>query len=167
MSRPGYELPLLLLDGFREAVDEAHRILADQGFPETRPRDGFAMQAIGDGSTAGEIATTLGVSKQAAAKTIARLVDLDYVAVGHDPEDGRRRLVAPTPRGRAMLQASATAFGTVRDAWARRIGAGRLDAMLDDLASLAASPIRLDTLAALTEDVDDQRKRASQQNDTR
>ncbi|KXP12134.1 MarR family winged helix-turn-helix transcriptional regulator [Tsukamurella pseudospumae] len=166
MSRPGYELPLLLLDGFREAVDEAHRILADQGFPEARPRDGFAMQAVGDGSTAGEIATTLGVSKQAAAKTIARLVDLDYVAIGHDPEDGRRRLVAPTLRGHAMLHASAAAFRSVHTAWEQRIGTARLDAMLDDLASLTASPTRLDTLATLNGDADDQQKHPSGRRDT-
>ncbi|GAA1096545.1 MarR family winged helix-turn-helix transcriptional regulator [Tsukamurella spumae] len=156
MSRPGYELPLLLLSGFRAAVDEAHRILAEQGFPEARPRDGFAMQAVGHGSTAREIAATLGVSKQAAAKTITRLVDLNYVRVDHDPDDGRRRLVTPTTHGRAMLHASAMAFHAVRDTWAQRIGTSRLDAMLDDLASLTASPIRLDTLAALSEDAADQ-----------
>lgn len=152
MSRPGYELPLLLLAGFRESVDEAHRILAERGYPEARPRDGFAMQAIGAGSTAGEIATALGVTKQAAAKTIARLVDLDYAAVEPDPDDGRRRLVTPTEHGRAMLRASAEAFQAVRDAWAVRIGPDRLDTMLDDLNTLAARSTRLDTLSALADD---------------
>lgn len=152
MSKPGYELPLLLLAGFRQSVDEAHRILADHGYPEARPRDGFAMQAIGAGSTAGEIATTLGVSKQAAAKTIARLVDLDYAAVEPDPNDGRRRLVTPTEHGRAMLRASAEAFQAVRDAWAVRIGPDRLDAVLNDLSTLTPHATRLDTLGTLTDD---------------
>ncbi len=152
MTRPGHELPLLLLGGFREAVDAAHRLLADDGFPEARPRDGFAMQAVGRGSTAGEIAATLGVSKQAAAKTIARLVELDYATVGPDPQDGRRRLVSPTARGREMLRASAAAFDAVRDAGAARLGAARLDTMLDDLAALTGGSVRLDTPSMLAGD---------------
>ena len=44
---PGYELPLLLLAGFRAVIDEAHEDLAARGHPELRPAHGFAMRAIG------------------------------------------------------------------------------------------------------------------------
>ena len=70
-TRPGFALPLLLLLGFQTLVDQLHAELADQGHPDARPAHGFALQAIGpDGITATELGRRLGVSKQAAAKTI-------------------------------------------------------------------------------------------------
>ena len=75
----GYELPLLLLAAFRAVIDEAHEELAARGHPELRPAHGFAMQAIGTfGATAADVGRRLGVSKQAAGKTIDRLAELGY-----------------------------------------------------------------------------------------
>ncbi|NUL07810.1 MarR family transcriptional regulator, partial [Streptomyces lunaelactis] len=74
---PGYELPLLLFAGFRSLIDRLHAELAEQGHPDVRPAYGFAMQAIGaGGATASEVGRRLGVSKQAAGKTVDRLVAL-------------------------------------------------------------------------------------------
>src|SRR5260370_7689158 len=70
---PGFELPLLLFAGFRTIIDALHAELAAQGHPGMRPAHGFAMQAIGlDGATASEVAPLLGISHQAAGKTIDR-----------------------------------------------------------------------------------------------
>ena len=66
-------LPLLLFGGFRTLIDRLHAELAGQGHPDVRPAYGFAMQAIGrDGATASELGRRLGVSKQAAGKTVDR-----------------------------------------------------------------------------------------------
>src|ERR1700753_157956 len=71
---PGFELPLLLLAGFRALIDQLHRDLAVHGHPELRPAHGFTMQAVGlDGTTSTELGRRLGVSKQAAGKTVDRL----------------------------------------------------------------------------------------------
>src|SRR5690348_17181097 len=92
-QRPGYELPLLLIAGFRTLIDELHAELARQGHPDARPAYGFAMQAIGPGgATASEVGRRLGVSKQAAGKTIDRLEELGYAERFDDPTDGRRKL---------------------------------------------------------------------------
>ena len=80
---PAWELPLLLLAGFRSVIDEAHADLALRGHPDLRPAHGFAMQAIGTfGATAADVGRRLGVSKQAAGKTIERLAELGYVQRG-------------------------------------------------------------------------------------
>lgn len=136
-TRPGHELPVLLLGAFQAMTDEAHRRLADAGHPGGTAALGFAMQAIGPGATAAEVGRSLGVSKQAAAKTIDRLVSLGYVQISADPTDARRKVVTATRRGHAMLTLSAQIFDEIRDEWSERIGRQRLAQLGDDLAELA------------------------------
>jgi len=123
----GYELPLLLFGGFRAIIDELHGELARRGHPDLRPAHGFAMQAIGfRGATASEVGRRLGVSKQAAGKTIERLEALGYAQRAGDSADRRRKLTRLTPRGVDALSLSAEIFGDIRDRWARTLGADRV-----------------------------------------
>lgn len=131
---PGFELPLLLLMGFRAIIDELHAELARQGHPDLRPMHGFVMQAVGqNGTTAVELGRTLGVSKQAAGKTIETLERLGYVERSVDPHDTRRKIVRLTSRGIDSLIRSAQIFDDIRDRWAARLGEDRLRAMESDL----------------------------------
>ncbi|MGK5441306.1 MarR family winged helix-turn-helix transcriptional regulator [Micromonospora sp. URMC 105] len=133
-ERPGFVLPLLLLAGFRILIDDLHAELARQGHPDLRPLHGFVLQAVGaDGTTAGELGQRLGVSKQAAGKTVDRLVALGYLERADDPTDARRKLVRPTQRGVDGLRRSAVVFDELRARWAATLGADRVDAMEDDL----------------------------------
>src|SRR5260370_29863073 len=96
---PGFELPLRLLLAFRVLIDELHAELARQGHPDTRPMHGFVFQAIGpDGTTAAELGRRLGISKQAAGKTLDSLERLGYLDRGADPRDARRKVVVLTDR---------------------------------------------------------------------
>jgi DNA-binding MarR family transcriptional regulator len=142
----GWELPLLLLAGFRAVIDEAHEDLAARGHPGLRPAHGFAMQAIGPfGATAADIGRRLGVSKQAAGKTLDRLAELGYAGRGDQAADRRRKLVRLTPRGTEALALSAAAFARVRDRWAAELGADRVAALEADLRAVApGQPLRLD-----------------------
>ena len=134
----GYELPLLLLAGFRAVIDEAHEELATRGHPEMRPVHGFAMQAIGmSGATAADVGRRLGVSKQAAGKTIEGLAELGYVQHAGESADRRRKLVVLTPRGIEALALSALAFEHVRARWAGLLGPGRVAALEADLRTAA------------------------------
>src|SRR6202012_2971829 len=95
--------------------------------PDFRPAHGFALQAIGlDGATASEAGRRLGISKQAAGKTIDRLAGLGYVHRAGDDADRRRKLARLTPRGIAVLAMSAMIFGDIRARWAAALGAARL-----------------------------------------
>ena len=123
----GYELPLLLFGGFRAIIDELHGELARRGHRDLRPAHGFAMQAIGfRGATASEVGRRLGISKQAAGKTIERLEALGYAQRAGDSADRRRKLTRLTPRGVAALTLSAEIFGDIRDRWARTLGDDRV-----------------------------------------
>ncbi|MEV6879968.1 MarR family winged helix-turn-helix transcriptional regulator [Amycolatopsis sp. NPDC051128] len=127
---PGYELPFLLFGGFRTLIDRLHAELARQGHPDARPSYGFAMQAIGvQGATASEIGRRLGVSKQAAGKTVERLEALGYAERADDPADARRKIVRLTAHGVDALTKSAEIFDVLRAEWARAVGAERLTAL--------------------------------------
>jgi len=145
-SGAGYELPLLLLAGFRAVIDEAHAELAARGHPELRPAHGFAMQAIGTfGATAADVGRRLGVSKQAAGKTIDRLAELGYVERGVESDDRRPKLVRITPRGPEALTLSAAAFKHVRARWTALLGTDRVAALEADLRKVApGQALRLD-----------------------
>src|SRR5476649_2044731 len=54
------------------------------GHPDARPLHGFALQAIGSGSSISELGRRLGVSKQAAAKTASSVVRLGYASRAAD-----------------------------------------------------------------------------------
>ncbi|MFI5489502.1 MarR family winged helix-turn-helix transcriptional regulator [Micromonospora echinaurantiaca] len=133
-DRPGFLLPLLLLAGFRTLIDDLHAELARQGHPELRPLHGFVLQAVGaDGTTATELGQRLGISKQAAGKTVDRLVALGYLERADDPRDARRKLVRMTTRGHDGLRRSAVVFDQLRQRWADTLGADRVAALEDDL----------------------------------
>src|SRR5271156_4284337 len=130
----GFELPLLLFGGFRSVIDELHAELARRGHPELRPAHGFALQAIGHGgATAAETGRRLGVSKQAAGKTIDRLEELGYVHRAGDETDRRRKLIRLTPRGIAALTTSAMIFNDIRSRWESALGPERLSVLESDL----------------------------------
>lgn len=143
---PGYELPLLLFGGFRSLIDRLHAELARQGHPDLRPAHGFALQAVGPhGATASELGRRLGVSKQAAGKTVDRLTRLGYVARGADAADGRRKLVRLTPRGIDALSRSAAIFDALRADWVATLGAARVSDLESALRAVAPSDgFRLD-----------------------
>jgi DNA-binding MarR family transcriptional regulator len=148
-SRPvvyGFELPLLLFGGFRSIIDELHAELARHGHPDLRPAHGFALQAIGThGTTATEAGRRLGISKQAAGKTIDRLEALGYVRKAGDDTDRRRTLVRITPRGLEALAMSAMIFDDIRSRWAGVLGPARLSALETDLRTMVpGDTFRLD-----------------------
>lgn len=142
----GFELPLLLFGGFRSIIDELHAELARRGHPDLRPAHGFALQAIGPGgATATEAGRRLGISKQAAGKTIDRLEELGYVHKAGDAQDRRRKLVRITPRGLEALSESAMIFDDIRARWAGALSPGRLSALEADLRTMVpGETFRLD-----------------------
>ncbi|WP_049568662.1 MarR family winged helix-turn-helix transcriptional regulator [Nonomuraea sp. SBT364] len=145
-ATPGFELPLRLFLAFRVLIDELHAELGRQGHPDLRPMHGFVMQAIGpQGTTAVDLGRVLGVSKQAAGKTIETLERIGYVERTRDPADTRRKIVRLTPFGVDALDRSARIFDTLRARWADELGADRLAALEADLRKVTPGSLwRLD-----------------------
>lgn len=149
---PGYELPFLLFGGFRTLIDRLHARLAAEGHPDLRPAYGFAMQAIGaQGATASDIGRRLGVSKQAAGKTVDRLLAIGYAERAVDAADARRKLVRLTRHGYDALARSAAIFDELRAEWATTLGAERVRDMEAALRTVvpAETAYRLDATSWL------------------
>lgn len=137
-DRPAYALPLLLLGGFRHVIDSLHTELAAHGHPDMRPVHGFALQAVADGCSIGELGRRLGVSKQAAAKTATGLERLGYVRRETDPRDGRAQRLLRTASGEHVLALSAEILQRIHAGWSDQLGAARLHDMEEALASMLA-----------------------------
>ncbi len=141
----GADLALLLLSGFHAMVDDVVAELANHE---------FALRSIDLGAdTASELGRRLGVSKQAAAKTIATLEQLGYVDREVDPSDGRIKRLHVTPRGHEMVAIGGMLFDEVRDRWAAQVGIRRLEALEAHLTRLIERRAKgADDLTLLDED---------------
>jgi DNA-binding MarR family transcriptional regulator len=144
---PGYELPLLLFGGFRMLIDRLHEELARQGHVDARPAHGFALQAIGPtGVTASELGRRLGVSKQAAGKTVDRLARIGYVERAASEADARAKVVRLTPLGVDLLNRSAAIFDDLRAEWVATLGPEQVAAVEAALRAVVPPGLRVDAL---------------------
>lgn len=134
----GSDLPLLMLLGFRALIDDVHAELAEAGHPGFRPLHGVAFKAIGEGVTASELGRRLGVSKQAAGKTIEGLEREGYVERVADPADARSKIIRLTPRGAEVQQRAFEAMAELRTRWAERLGEERMSAIEEGLREMTA-----------------------------
>jgi DNA-binding MarR family transcriptional regulator len=137
VARSGADLALLLLGGFRALADAASAELAERGYEKIRPVHDFAIRTIDAGAdTASQLARQLGVSKQAAAKTIVFLEERGYVSGDVDPRDSRRRRFTVTDKGHALLRTGEQVFDELREQWAERIGPTELERLEEALSDL-------------------------------
>lgn len=143
----GAELAQLLLAGFTTMVDEVITELERRGHPGVTATHEFALRAIDDGArSASDLGRRLGVSKQAAAKTITALELLGYLDRRPDPADARRKELRVTARGYDMTTTGGKLFDELRSRWSATIGARRLDVLEAQLAELSRpqpSPARV------------------------
>jgi DNA-binding MarR family transcriptional regulator len=133
----GAQLALLLLGGFQAMVDEVVAELERRGHPGVTATHEFALRAIDEGAhSAANLGRTLGVSRQAAAKSIIALEDLGYVERRSDPLDARRKRLVVTSRGYEMAEIGGAVFDDLRARWMARLGQHELEALESGLAAL-------------------------------
>jgi DNA-binding MarR family transcriptional regulator len=146
MSRSGADLALLLLGGYRSLVDAAGAELASRGYDDFKPIHEFALRAIAAGAdSASDLGRRTAVSKQAAAKTIAVLVERGYVVSAPDPGDARRKRLQVTDLGFDVMAQGEAILARLRDEWARQIGPAELAGLEATLAALVGdAAIRID-----------------------
>lgn len=105
-----------------QLVDGIQAGLARRGFDDVRPVHGFAFARLsGTRATASQLATHLGVTKQAAAQLVDHLVERGYLQREIDPSDRRARLLVLTERGRACTAAADQAAIDVVGHWREQL----------------------------------------------
>lgn len=136
----GHHFVFLLIGTFRRIIDDLHEYLADHDFPDARPMHGFVLQAIGEDSISiSELGRRLGVSKQAAAKTVKQMESRQLVKRQPDPEDARASLIHRSERGETLLQRSGEYFALKQAEWSSDIGEERFREILGDLATIGGT----------------------------
>ena len=156
MSRSGANLALLLLGNYRAMVDSALSELADRGFDDVRPIHEFAMRAIDAGAdTASDLGRRMSVTKQAASKTIAALLERGYVVRRSDPNDARRKQIVVTERGHRLMAEGEAIFDDIREDLRSRLGDRGLAALERSLTTMIGDAgIRLDAPGLAAQELD-------------
>lgn len=115
----------LLHFGFRGLTVEADRFLATAGLSRVHHRMLYVI-ARADQISVGDLAATLGVSKQAAHRPLAQLFERELVTYHREPERHRFKLLALTEQG-TQMEATATEFERtrLRDAFAQTDAQGQ------------------------------------------
>lgn len=108
------------------------------GHPQLRRMHGFIFQHLIDKQpTVSQLAAALGVTQQAASKSVAELETLGYVKREPDAQDNRLRRIALTEHGRHAIGVS------------RRVRANLSEALLEDVGQDALNTTRKVLVALL------------------
>ncbi|GAA4002126.1 MarR family winged helix-turn-helix transcriptional regulator [Streptomyces marokkonensis] len=115
-----------------------HEGVVARGFEGVRPAHGFAFVRLApDGATVTDLATHLGMTKQAASQLVDELVRKGYVERRPHPGDARARLVVLTESGWACTRAAEEAAAEAVRAWVDVLGESEVRALRDRLLRVA------------------------------
>ncbi|WP_328322602.1 MarR family transcriptional regulator [Kribbella sp. NBC_00382] len=126
-------------------ADELQRRLGADGFEDSRFADGVIFQHLVTAPvTISTLADLLGVTQQAASKSVADLQKRGYLSRAPDPDDARAKLVTLTPRGQAVIASARKHRAAIELELQESLGAARIDAarllLIDVLHHLNATP---------------------------
>ncbi|MFF3336008.1 MarR family winged helix-turn-helix transcriptional regulator [Streptomyces sp. NPDC002888] len=136
-------LTAALLAAAGELTQRINDGVVARGF-EVRPAHGYAFARLAPGgATVTDLATHLGVTKQAASQLVDELVRKGYVERRPHPGDARARLIVLTERGWACTRAAEEAAAEAVRGWVEVLGEGEVRMLRDHLLRIAPyGPIR-------------------------
>lgn len=136
---PPVPIARLLAMAYRMLMDDLHRRLRDEGWADVRPAFGFVLLAARDEpTTAKDLATLMGTTKQAAAKLLETMEAAGYVRRSVSSVDRRRREVELSARGRRLLAAVEAIYADLEGTWASVIGERGVARLRSDLTKVIA-----------------------------
>lgn len=121
-----------MLDVAREPDERA----AGVGEPQARV---FENLVVGGPATLTQLARRVGVTKQALAPTVTRMVKLGYLDEGPHPRDGRARLIAISARGLEVVAIANEVITGLQLRWRGELGAQDWARLRELLISLNAA----------------------------
>ena len=136
-QRQGTDFGILLGLAYQAFVVELRDDLERAGLDGLGRADGYVFRALDEQPlTVSELATRLGVTKQAAGQIVDDLEARGYVRREPHPEGGRRRLVVLTDKAQAHLVAAGQVLHGLEAELSQRLGRPELAAMRHTLARL-------------------------------
>jgi DNA-binding MarR family transcriptional regulator len=116
-------------------VAEVQRRLADAGYSEVRAsHDCVFRHLTPEGVRLRDLALASEMTPPAIGEHVDELERLGYVERVPDPSDRRAKLIRPTERGTAFMQAAYQALAEIEAEWVDAIGAAALTRLRDGLA---------------------------------
>lgn len=120
----------LLLDAFNWFDAGLLASLKEQGWPDLSHSQSMVMAYLdNDGIRISELARRLGVSRQAAQKSVKELERVKLVKTETDPTNSSAKTVVLTTQGKANVTAALNAFSEIEIQLSRRIGSADLASM--------------------------------------
>jgi DNA-binding MarR family transcriptional regulator len=136
-EHPEVPLARLFAIAYRHLVVGLHERLVARGWRDVRPPYGYVLLACSDRpTTSGELATLLGVSKQAASKLVDGMVEASLVRRTTSRTDSRAKLIALTPRGRRLLGVVEEIYAELEAEWGSVAGQPAMAALRDGLVTV-------------------------------
>jgi DNA-binding MarR family transcriptional regulator len=86
-----------------------------------------------------DIARRAGMTKQATGQLVAEFVELGYIRVVSDPDDGRVKIARYTAKGKRLLVAIVAAIEQTEREVSRVIGAAKLEGLKSTLAQIVSA----------------------------
>lgn len=128
---------VLFFIAHRHAETAIHRGLADAGFDDFTLAQARLLARIDvDGSRLTQLAESAQVTKQTAGYLVDQLESLGYVERVPDPTDARARLIRPAARAHEAAAVAHRLEQEIVAAWTEHLGAERMAALEDAMASL-------------------------------
>jgi len=130
-------LARLLVMAYRQLIDALHERLAAAGYEDVRPAYGYVLLAVRDKpTTAAEVVSLLGVTKQATSKLIEEMEHGGYVKRDVHGDDARAKAIAITPRGKRFLGVVESIYRDLEAEWARATSRKRVETLRADLRAI-------------------------------
>jgi DNA-binding MarR family transcriptional regulator len=127
----------LLLRAQRDFDAELNARLRQRGYPDVRLAHSALFAHIDpEGTRSSELAERAGMTKQGMGQLVGDLEKKGYAERVEDPADGRAKLVRLTKKGWQHVHDARELIGEIEEAYALRLGDGRLEtlrAILKDL----------------------------------
>lgn len=120
-------------------VDAVQCRLAEAGYTDVRPsHDCVFRHLTAEGTRLRDLAAASQMTPPAIGEHVDELERLGYVERVPDPSDRRAKLIRPTARGAAFMQAAYGALIEIEREWRKALGAQALTELRDGLAQVHA-----------------------------
>lgn len=137
-------LGLLLLEAFRWFNESLLANLHEQGWQEISPAQSLVMTYLGAGGIRiSDLARRLGVSRQAAQKSVSELEGAKLVATDVDPSNSSAKIVTLTALGETNVAVVLDVYSQVEQKLSKRLGTSKLAKMRKTLELDWAEPVVL------------------------
>jgi DNA-binding MarR family transcriptional regulator len=131
----------MLRSAWTELIEEEFERLRVAGFDDLRPvHRPILRDVLMSNLRPSELATRLGLSKQAANDLVRELEGKGYITLEPDATDGRAKRIVATDRGRRASELAQSSSDAVGRRWAERVGDERYAMFEAVLREIVAAP---------------------------